>query len=209
VGEGNYSEIVELKARSGSDRPLEAPHTGARCVWYRASVIREYEERVRVTDEKGRVRTEIRRGSETVSSLESSDPFRLEEGEARIEIRPERAEVIARPNLNRFEPGEEYRGAGSLAGEVLSGGGGRRTLGWRTVEEILPVGAALYVLGEATDRDGPLRVAFPRDGEKKFLISAKSEEELVREKGTSAKLMLVGGIAAIVCGVIALAAQFL
>jgi hypothetical protein len=213
VGPGNYGEIVELKVRAGTETPLKAPHTEADCVWYRASVIREYEEKVRITekdkDGRSRTRTEIRRGSETVSTQESSDPFQLAEpsGGKRIEIRPEGAEVIGRESLNRFEEGSEYRGSWSLA--VPFGGGDRRTIGWRCVEEILPPGAALYVLGEASDRDGPLSVVAPRDGDKKFLISAKSEEELIKEKKGTATMMLVGGIAALVIGVILLGAHFL
>ncbi|HEQ71669.1 MAG TPA: E3 ubiquitin ligase, partial [Spirochaetia bacterium] len=85
----------------------------------------------------------------------------------------------------------------SFALSGLTMGAGTRTLGYRYEEEAIPVGKNLYVLGEAVDAGGELAIQKPADKKAKFIISVKSEEELVRKAQSSMTALWVIGA---ICG---------
>lgn len=184
LGKGNYVATVELKGVTQCDSPLTAEHSKTPCVWYHVTTTREYEERVH---NKGSGST-TQRGSETVSSRKDATRFSLSDETGTILVDPEGAEIVSKVSFDEFKP--EY---GSF------GGGGRKTVGYRYKEQIVPVGQTLYVFGEASDSDGVLAVRKPTtDG--RFIVSVKSEEELVQEYAGSAKFLYGAGIAALVLG---------
>jgi hypothetical protein len=83
-----------------------------------------------------------------------------------------------------------------------------------TVECADPVGRAVYVLGEATDDGGALRIRKPADKGLSFLVSLKSEEQLLQSTGRVAVGLLAGaavaaaaGAAGVVYGIIRLVAR--
>ena len=73
--------------------------------------------------------------------------------------------------------------------------GGRRILGYNYTESIIPIGQRIYVIGEASDSDGALIIKKPREKGKPFIVSLKSEEEIIGSHESSAKWYLVGAIA--------------
>ena len=83
-------------------------------------------------------------------------------------------------------------------------GSSRRLLGYRIKESILPVGGDIYALGEVRDGTGGLTLNDPSDKEKPFLLSVKSEEELLQRYETTANMQKYGamGLAAISVGLI-------
>lgn len=205
IGAGSFTRAAEVKGTVECAGPLRAEMSGTPCVHYRTSVTREYEERYEETDKDGNRRSGTRRGSETVSSNERSVPFLLRDETGTIEIDPTGATIDTEKTLSRFEAG----GGSSLRfgdfmldlGRFTGGLGGRRTIGYRLEEHALPLGRRLYVLGEAADAGGRLTVRKPGAKGGRFLISLKSEEELL----TSAKGLASGlQIAAIVLAVGAL-----
>ena len=86
----------------------------------------------------------------------------------------------------------------SLAG--VGGTGGRRTLGYQFTERILPLNRRLYVLGAASDSSGELVIQKPRE-KGQFIISLKSEEELLKSSKSGMTWSLVGSIACFVIGI--------
>ena len=169
LGKGNYTEGVELKGQGKTNKPLKSQHTNTDCLWFKSQIIREYEETVNVTDSEGRKKTEIRRGSETVSTTEDSIVFDLDDGSgATIKINPEGSEIVGKQIYNQFKPGE-YTGPLNFTLNALAGG--RRTIGYRYIEQIIPSDQRLYILGEASDKNGVLEVKNFSDKKKKFIIS--------------------------------------
>ena len=83
-------------------------------------------------------------------------------------------------------------------------GNSRRLLGYRIKESILPVGGDIYALGEVRDGTDGLTLNDPSDKEKPFLLSVKSEEELLQRYETTANMQKYGamGLAAISVGLI-------
>ncbi|MCW8966565.1 MAG: E3 ubiquitin ligase family protein, partial [Candidatus Pacearchaeota archaeon] len=78
---------------------------------------------------------------------------------------------------------------------------GRRTIGYEYEESIIPVERDIYILGEAADSSGEVQIQKPSDKKMKYIISIKSEEELMRNIQGSMTAMLVGGIIAEIAGV--------
>ncbi len=199
IGGGSFAQTAELKGTIECDEPLAAEMSGAECVWYRSTVTREYEESFTERDADGKTRSGTRRGSETVSSNERRVPFRVRDATGACEVDPEGASMDGERVLSRFEPGD--RGSSlSFGGFTVRLGGvgaGRRTIGYRLEEWAVPTGRAAYVLGEARDDGGRLRVGKPTAKGGRFLVSLKSEEELVRAaKSGSTVLTVLAGLSA-------------
>ncbi|HET7838686.1 MAG TPA: E3 ubiquitin ligase family protein [Rectinemataceae bacterium] len=206
IGAGSFAKYLEVKGTTACASPLVAEFSGTSCVRYETTVVREYEESYVETDSDGKSRTGTRRGSETVSSSSRSCPFFVEDGSGRIEVDPTGAEFHLETTVSRFEPGEGERTVGSyVLRAIISGAGGRRTIGYRFTEKCFPVGRQAYVLGEATDAGGALRIRKSEERGRRFIVSLKSEEELVRSARLgalwltiSAGISIAGAIAFVV-----------
>lgn len=199
IGPGSFTRVAELKGVIECGEPLKAEMSGTPCVYYRSSVTREYEERVEVSDKDGNRHWETRRGSEQVASNERRVGFRLRDETGTVEIDPQGADIDAERSLSRFEAG----GGGALRfgdfvlelGGLAMGLGGRRTIGYRLEEWIIPLGRRLYVLGEAGDAEGRLLVRKPGAKGGRYIISLKTEEELVKSaRGLALGLRIGAGV---------------
>lgn len=198
VGKGSYSgKIVEFKGICMTKNPLEAEHSGTPCVYYEATVTREYEYTSTSTDSEGRTHTETRRGSETVSSNKRAVKFYLNDGSGEeILVDSEGASIDSIKTYDQFE--REPRQGFSWTSLIS----GSRTLGYQYTERCIPVKAQLYVLGELSDRGGEVAVVKPTKEGENYIISTKSEEQIVADAQSSAGWQLWGGIALIIAGII-------
>jgi E3 Ubiquitin ligase len=212
LGTGNYSEIVELSGVCNTDSPLVAEHSRQKVVYFKATISREYETQVQETDSNGNTRWVTRRSTETVSENEQSVPFYIDDNSGKtIRVEMNGADKYTQQSVNRFERdiSEDYmrlHQGTSWGDQIMSfvsntNYNQSNTLGYRFVEEIIPLGVRLYVLGEASDRNGELAVLKPRDKEKTFIVSVKSETELLESIEGNAKYSLWGAIAAGVIGI--------
>ncbi len=209
IGKGSFSQIAEVKGIGSSDSPLSAELSGTPCLYYTMSVSRQYEERRTVTDSEGRRRTETHRGSEVVASNTRSVPFVLTDETGAITVDPSGAQFIAEKTFEEFKP--EPRQGASIGNFIfniaVSSTGGRTTLGYTFTESAVPAGRPLYVLGEASDAGGSLSIRKPSEKGKRFIVSLKSEEELIDSAKGSAKGLLIGAVAALVLGIAAFLAN--
>jgi E3 Ubiquitin ligase len=109
--------------------------------------------------------------------------------------------VDARQAVNRLERNTGGEGPSiTLGGATINLGGGERTLGYRYTETILPVDAPVYVLGTVQVNG---EIGGPIQGQR-FVVSHRSEEALGESLGKTVLWLGVGGIAALVVGVILL-----
>lgn len=205
VGAGSLRYFAEIKGKIVCQEPLVSELAGGDCVYYSMSVDREYEETYYENDEEGNREKKIRQGSENVAGNKRSIPFYVEDATGRIKVKQEGAEIISEKVYSRFEAdisgNISFLKIGQMNIEIPASNhdGDRRILGYRYNEEAIEVGRDVYVLGEVTDRDVELCVVSPLDKDKKFIISTKGEEALLREGKTSMNLSLIG---AIICGII-------
>jgi len=213
---GSFNRIVEVKGTIKCGNPITSEIAQQPCVYYEMSVTREYEESYWDTDARTRHRRQrIRRGSETVASNSQRVPFWVEDATGRILIEPDHAEIDPVQVVDRFEPGEQ-RGSRAIGfgdhrvevGGFLSGSG-RRTLGYRFREKLLPLDRRVYVLGEASDASGELAIRAPREKGKRFIISLKSEEELIRSSRSTVRWLLAGSVVSGILGAVLILAGML
>jgi hypothetical protein len=205
MGAGSFNQTVEVKGKAVCDEPLTSELAKAACVFYAMRVTREYEETFWETDANGHRMQRTRRGQEIVAQNTRSAPFRIDDGSGNILIRPDGAQFVPEKAFSQFQPGEAQGTTLTFGGLSINLGGlnlgGRRTLGYRYEEDIIPLGRDLYVLGEAADSGGELAVQKPHDKKTRFIISCKSEEELVRSTTTAIIALLISGIIAGIGGV--------
>lgn len=204
IGAGSLNQPAEIKGATECQSPLTAEMSGTDCIWYRSTVTREYEESYTEKDTNGNTRNATRRGSEILSSNERRLPFMVRDSTGAIEVDPEGATMDGEQVLSRFEQGERSAGI-NIGGFSISLGAlasGRRTIGYKLEEWAIPTGRNIYVLGEARDDGGRLRIGKPGTKDGRFLISLKSEEQLVKAAKTGSKVLgvlsAVSGVAAVV-----------
>lgn len=212
VGKGHLQYGAEIKGKIECDRPIKSEIAGAECVYYAMKVARKYEETYYITDKDGRRMRQTRTATEILASNRRSVPFYVNDGTGRIKVDPGKAEIIAEKILSRFEPHTGSGGViriGSFSFNIPSGfmGGDRRTLGYSFEEEAILTGRDVYVLGEVSDADGELCIQrAPEQG--KFIVSAKSEEELTGQIQKEITLMIVGSILCAIAGVVLIIFDF-
>ena len=68
-------------------------------------------------------------------------------------------------------------------------------------EETIEANQNLYVIGEAFKVGDKIHIGKPQDNSKPFIVTTKSEEDLINKSNQSALFLLIGGIAAIVIGI--------
>lgn len=204
VGVGNYNgTIVELSGMGISDNPLQAEHSGRPALYYEATVEREYEVTEQERDNEGNYRTVTKRRSEQVSSNTEYVIFELNDGSGanvKVDMKGSKKHLLS--SVDRFQ-------AEAPSGFSLSfGNTGSKTIGYRYKERLIPNNTRLYILGEVNDRRGELMVTKPNEKGKQFIVSTKSEDELIRSSESSAKWQQIGAIASIVIGIIVIIASF-
>ena len=166
--------LVEVKGTLRCESPLKGEMTEQVCAYYLSQVTREYLEK----DDDDDVGKSQRR-SEVMASNEQFAPFTVEDRWGTVGVRGEGAEVDALEVINRFEK-DSGEGAITLGGVTIDLGGGEHTLGYRYVESILRVDEPVYVLGELQE-DGQIGAPSESEGEKRYLISYRSEEQLEKK----------------------------
>ncbi|MFN9607455.1 MAG: E3 ubiquitin ligase family protein [Pseudanabaena sp.] len=205
IGSGNLREYVKVRGMIRSDRPLISELKQSPCVYYSMKVVREYEEQYTVRDSDGKSRTEIRRGSETVSSNMQSIPFRLVDSSGELIVNPDGGKIETVQILDEFRSENTNGTSISFGGFTLvldTGRGGRRTIGYRYTESIFPCDSEVLVICKAADEGGKLTLRKPIQSDKKFIISLKSEEELAKSTANAAQSFFYGMIGSLSAGLI-------
>ncbi|MFK0294661.1 E3 ubiquitin ligase family protein [Streptomyces sp. NPDC090442] len=198
AGPGHFRHRCEVvgQALPHESGVLRSELENQECVWHRHRITRRYEESYRNGTGSSRRR---RTGTEVVAQNSSTTAFFVEDGTGRMVVRPGNEEFIgAEKVLDRFEPHTGNGNRLTLGPVSLDLGGGDGTIGYRREEWIVRPGSRTYVLGEASDAGGRLALGAPVEGGV-FVLSAKSEEELLRAENHRVLGYGVGsGLAALV-----------
>ncbi len=182
---------VELKGVAKHNSPLEAPYSKTPCVQY-AYRLKQRERRK--TSEEGRTRYQWR----TIDSGSQAIPFVLADATGEIAIRPDGASFESRTFVDQYvQPGQQAGLENIESGMMKTMLQGASLLGGMTVKQKVEVtGIAVdepvYILGEVSrDASGNLAVV---EGEESMLVSAKSEEELLRAYGRQQFGFYIGAV---------------
>jgi len=214
IGSSGYADAHEFKGKVVCDAPLTGEFSGKPAAIVNTRVEREIETLVEREDSQGNLTTEWVRSSDTMSSNRQETVFYVEDDTGRLRVDPTSSNLGLIGVLNRFEQPQavEHAAGGGQATISISGFSlsvpaqadthDRRTLGYRFIEEALPIGQSLYVYGEVvdTDNDG-IVVRKPTDGKgRPYVLSTRGEEELVAAAKSSAGFRKWAGIAMAVGG---------
>jgi hypothetical protein len=205
IGPGCFNKVLEVKGIIKCDNPLVGELSKQKCVYYSMKVTHEYDETYTIRNSQGRSEKRTIRGSEVISSNTQSIHFYVEDDTGRILINPSNAALHTIKAVDRFETSGGNTGTikfGQFSFTAPARSSGRRTLGYRYVEEIIHVERRVYVIGEASDSTGELMLQLQRNKKESFIVSLKSEEELIKATEGSIVMYLVGAIIAIIIGIV-------
>lgn len=207
----NYREMVELKGFSACENPPTTPYSRKQVAFYVAETYKVSEETYRQRDSEGNERMRTVKHEDKLSEEESGENLILKDSNGDsviIETNGVSDKLDLQKTLDRFQNADQYRNDFYMNPHRrfreynVGGGAGYRLLGYKQVEKIFPLNAAMYALGEVYMNCGQLYLGPPRDSSKPFIVTTKSEEELIKNKKNSAMTNLVGGIVGIAIGVI-------
>lgn len=176
---GVFIGMVELKGTAESARPLTSYLAEQPCVHYQWSVDEHWSRTVTETytdsDGKTKTRTRHESGWTTVAHGGEMIPFLLRDDCGTILVRPEGAQIEAASLFGETcglgDP--LYYGKGPQG--AVSDSDHRR----RFVEQGIPLGTPLYVVGQARERQDVVAPEIAADPEVPlFLISTRSEEQV-------------------------------
>ncbi|MEZ0373552.1 MAG: GIDE domain-containing protein [Candidatus Sericytochromatia bacterium] len=210
LGKGYSSDYTEIKGKMEAPEVLTSPLGEAECVYYTSSIDREWEEEEYYTDDEGNEKTRINSGRDQIYSDNGWVRFQVDDGSGKIWIDPEHADIDLSTSVDRYEPEQSIRVAkgvlrlGDLRLDVRSPSlpGQRWIKGYHFHEQIFEPSGELYLLGTVVDREGDLTLVKPAEKGQRYVISHKSEEQLVEEITNSSKWLLWGSIASAVLGLI-------
>ena len=205
IGPGGFSQLAEVRGRAVATEPLRSELAQKPCVWYRARVEEEYEETVTEESADGSRRTSTRRATETISDTTRSISFEIEDESGRISVDPKGAKIDGEVVMERQEPFRGSHDEISFGGITFHPTKGRTILGHRYREEAIPVGAEVYVIGDACDRvDDTLCIREPNEASRPFIVSTRSEKEIVDNLQKQSTMKKWGSIVLLTLGVLAI-----
>ena len=206
-----YSEYCELKGEIVCNAAVTGEFSGQQLAMVETRVTRVYETRREERDDQGHVRTTWSKGSDTLSQNTQTAEFFIDDGSGKVRVRPPAKGVELLELVDRFEPptAVETRsgqlslgnGAFELSIPTFRSGSSRRLLGYKFTEKGLPIGRRAYALGHITDTEEGLVMHDNDAPEKPFILSLRSEEELVASSERNAKWLRFGGYVAALLGV--------
>jgi hypothetical protein len=66
----------------------------------------------------------------------------------------------------------------------------------------------LFVVGELHDREGAPKITRPKDKKESFVVSTKSEEDVIKALESKSKMLYYGGIVLAVIGLLVIVSSF-
>jgi hypothetical protein len=177
--------MAEVKGTLRCDSPITAEFSNLPCVYYKAEIKREtaYYER----DSQGN--RQRRRRTETLSSNIRHAPCMVEDASGAVKLNLEDADVEGEQVVNRRE--REVSSVASTVINIALGGSDSAELIY--TESILQKDIPVYVLGEV-QADRSISRPAPNSKNRIFTVSRKSEEERLKDLGSTRLWLLVGAI---------------
>jgi hypothetical protein len=208
AGLDGYRHYVELKALADSDAPQKTPFSEKEVAYYSADLYQVVEEMQTIKTEKGSEQR-INKSESLVSNQKSTGPMALRDPQSQDKVYIDTTQSGLRldtvKTLDQFEPAGNMGKYSFFNRQQLKiMGTGARTLGYRMVENVIPIGQSLYVLGDALLEGAKISILRPKD-KKPFMVSTKGKDDIVRSNQSGAKVALVFGILLVVGGVLVMA----
>ena len=205
-GLGNeYREYVELKGNVFSKNETKTPFSCRNVAYCSSKLLQVTQTREVYTDSNGNRKEQITKHENTISDEKSSQNIELIDASSNetvvLEINGTGCKLDIPKTFDRFEPKDNlrnYRYFNSFSWNRF----GAETLGFRMEEKTIDINQGLYVIGEAYKVGNEIHIGKPKDKNKPFIVTTKSEEEFVNTSTRKSMYLLVGGIASIIIGIV-------
>jgi hypothetical protein len=212
LGPDSIKQLVEIKGDLKTSNPLTSEIAQEKCMAYKYSVEERYEEEYEEQDSDGNIIHKTRSGYNTVESNERRTEFSVTDDTGTITVDPDGAPLDMEKSTERYEPwnqGMQPLTIGAFTfGNMSHSRDRRRILGYRISEYVFPVNRRVYVVGEMQDANNKPLIRKPMEKDKPFIISLKSEEEVIKGAETSATVMNVIGIVFVIAGIASIVYNF-
>jgi hypothetical protein len=172
---GVFMGFVELNGTAEAPRPLRSVLAAVECVAYTWACEERWSRTVHYTDSKGRSQTRHESGWTTVASGGAAIPFFLRDDTGSVLVRPSGARLeMAGVFDSTVRPDDPLYYAKGPATAISSSDHIRRF-----TEQAIPVGARLYVVGQAREREEIVAPEIAHDKDAPlFLISTRAEKSI-------------------------------
>ncbi len=188
-----YREFVELKGKIVANNLIETPFSNRKVAYCKSKLAQV------------NLKTRINKHENTISEEKSSQDIYMKDDSSEenvvLEINGVGCDLDIPKTFDRFEPKNNlsnYRYFNSFSVNRF----GAETLGFKMTEETIEENQNLYVIGEAFRVGDTIHIGKPEDKKKPFIVTTKSEEDLINKSNQNAMFSLVGGIVAIIVGII-------
>lgn len=203
-GLGNdYREYVELKGTVSDKDVVDTPFSGMRVAYCESKLSQVVETKEQYRDQNGNYRTRTGKMENIISSEKTSQEISMNDGtgEVVLEINANGCKLDIPTTFDRFEPKNNlngYRYFNNFSWNRF----GTDTLGFRMFEKTIKLNQSLYVIGEAFRVGNVIHIGKPMDSKRPFIVTTKSEEDMVNTSESNAMFALFGGIVAIIIGIV-------
>ncbi len=195
---GRSDRIVEIKGRISCEKPLTSEFTKKSCVFFHSQEIAEVREVYHKRNSKGREEKHTRIRHDTISNNKQMVGFTIEDATGKVLIQPEGAEIEALKVQDKYQKQYSERASGIFG--LFDTDNSPRVLGSRFTEYVIPLGQSIYILGELATSSGKPCVRKPSAGEQNFIISVKTEEQILGELSWKLNGLLIAGITLLISG---------
>ena len=207
----DYREFVELKGKIFSENLINAPFSNKKVAYCESELIEVVKITERYKDSNGNYQTRTINKENRISNERSSQDIKFIDESSNmpicIELNASGCKLDIPKTFDRFEQKNNLRNYSYFNSFSMSRFGDE-TVGFKMVENTIEPEQDLYVIGEAYRVGNTIHIGKPMDNKKPFIISTKSEEELVNSSNQKAMTLLIGGIISIIVGIIFLVRLF-
>ncbi len=177
-------------------QPLLSPCSKTPCLYYEVEIVREWEKQEQTQDG-----VKTKSGSSSASSLKQGMIFSLDDGTGAVKVDAQQGGDFdnlkknwdKKVSVGSFVPGELQ--FGELRMQTPSLPSGERTVAFKAVEKIVPVGGNLFALGKL--ENGQLT----KPGWRSMMFSSKGREGLLASTAKKKKFGFIGGAVATVAAI--------
>ncbi|MGH1364469.1 MAG: GIDE domain-containing protein [Calditrichia bacterium] len=204
VGEGNLNFDTETTGRALCSKPLISELTQQPCVYYAMRVVQHYEEEYLERQQNGRTIRRTRRGVQEVIFNKRATPFTLKDNTGEIHVNPAGATFVPKMAYSQLVQAD-FANRITVGETVIQLPSHRRDhqryiKGYEVEEELVPLNSTVYINGEASDSSGTLQLQ--RSDERGiFLISTKSEKELLKRGHSQINVYGIAGTVLFLAGI--------
>jgi hypothetical protein len=205
AGLSGYRHFVELKGSAGAESEQKAPFSAKNVAYFNADLFQVYEETETTRDDKGVAHQHLVRHESLLTNQKSSGIITIQDAQSGekvyFDIAQSGLQLDTLKTLDKFESADsmrQYNFFGSLKYSLL----GAKTLGFRMVENTIPLGQALYAMGDTWLENAKIYMGKPIDEKKPFILSVRSETDIVQSNKTGATVALVFGILLAIAGIL-------